>query len=214
MIRNRLSELLSERGLKISRVAKEVEIARSSLTSMVQNESEMIRYDAIERLCTFLNISPNDFFEYTPISVEYAFDEYPTIEYEILHDFERKLAINKFDFDFLVDIKHYGEDLSFDLDISYQRSKSIKESIFKVNNENSVPELKKVINQLSPGLKSVLYKKLQKHIQSYTTHHLINDITYNINYSLSDDDVGKLKKALEKKPVKLLSNIFTEYWGD
>ena len=32
MIRNRLSELLSERGLKISRVAKDVKIARSSLT--------------------------------------------------------------------------------------------------------------------------------------------------------------------------------------
>ncbi|MFD7035522.1 helix-turn-helix domain-containing protein [Mammaliicoccus sciuri] len=211
MIRNRLSELLSERGLKISRVAKEVEIARSSLTSMVQNDSEMIRYDAIEKLCTFLNISPNEFFEYTPISVEYEFDEYPTIEYEILQDFDRRLVLNKFDFDFLVDIKHYKEDLSFDLDVSYLRSQSNQVSIFKVNNENSVPELKEIISQLSPGLKSVLYKKLQKHIQSYATHFLLNDITYNINYSLTKEDLDRLKKSFEKKPVRLVSDIFTEY---
>ncbi|MBD1419893.1 helix-turn-helix transcriptional regulator, partial [Staphylococcus aureus] len=56
MIRNRLSELLSERGLKISRVAKDVKIARSSLTSMAQNDSEMIRYDAIDKLCSYLHI--------------------------------------------------------------------------------------------------------------------------------------------------------------
>ncbi|MBL0846994.1 helix-turn-helix domain-containing protein [Mammaliicoccus fleurettii] len=211
MIRNRLSELLSERGLKISRVAKEVEIARSSLTSMVQNDSEMIRYDAIERLCTFLNISPNDFFEYTPISVEYTFDEHPNIQYDILQDFERKLVLKKFDFDFLVDIKNSTEDQSFDLDISFKSFHGDSETIFKVNDEDSVQELKEIINKLSPGLKSVLYKKLQKNIQSYVTHFLIRDITYNINYSLSDEDIDKLKKAFEKKPVKLVSNIFTEY---
>ncbi|MCD5142297.1 helix-turn-helix domain-containing protein [Mammaliicoccus sciuri] len=211
MIRNRLSELLSERGLKISRVAKEVEIARSSLTSMVQNDSEMIRYDAIEKLCTFLNISPNEFFEYTPISVEYTFDEYPTIEYDILQDFERKLVLKKFEFDFLVDIKNSEEDSSFDLDVSFQSFKNNSETIFKINNESSVPELKEIINQLTPGLKSLLYKKLQKHIQSYVTDFLINDITYNINYSLSNEDIEKLKKAFEKKPAKLVSNIFTEY---
>lgn len=61
MIRNRLSELLSERGLKISRVAKDVKIARSSLTSMTQNDSEMIRYDAIDKLCSYLHISPSEF---------------------------------------------------------------------------------------------------------------------------------------------------------
>ncbi|EGQ4103105.1 helix-turn-helix domain-containing protein, partial [Staphylococcus pseudintermedius] len=44
MIKNKLSELLSERGLKTSRVAKDVGIARSSLTSMIYNDNEMLRY--------------------------------------------------------------------------------------------------------------------------------------------------------------------------
>ena len=70
MIRNRLSELLSERGLKTSRVAKDVKIARSSLTSMIQNDSEMVRYDAIDKLCRYLNINVNDFFEYVPMNIE------------------------------------------------------------------------------------------------------------------------------------------------
>lgn len=72
MIRNRLSELLSERGLKISRVAKDVKIARSSLTSMAQNDSEMIRYDAIDKLCSYLHISPSEFFEHNPINFDFT----------------------------------------------------------------------------------------------------------------------------------------------
>ncbi|QGY85765.1 helix-turn-helix transcriptional regulator [Staphylococcus epidermidis] len=54
-IRNKLSELLSKRNLKTSKVAKEVSIAKSSLDSMIQNE--MISLYAIDKLCNYLNIN-------------------------------------------------------------------------------------------------------------------------------------------------------------
>ncbi|WP_158000345.1 helix-turn-helix domain-containing protein [Staphylococcus epidermidis] len=50
-----MSELLSKRNLKTSKVAKEVSIAKSSLDSMIQNE--MISLYAIDKLCNYLNIN-------------------------------------------------------------------------------------------------------------------------------------------------------------
>lgn len=72
MIRNRLSELLSERGLKITKVAKDTGISRNTLTATAQNDSRMIQYETIDTLCSYLGISPNDFFQYIPYSVSYS----------------------------------------------------------------------------------------------------------------------------------------------
>lgn len=211
MIRNRLSELLSERGLKISRVAKEVEIARSSLTSMVQNDSEMIRYDAIDKLCKYLNVSPNDFFEYMPISIEYTFDEEPDVEYSIDYNFDNKLVLDKFVFDFLVDVNAYGKSETFDLEVKFMGFEPNEKTNFKISNESNTENLKEVVNYLTPGLKNVLHKRIQKQMQNYVTEYLLEDIENNSSFSIPKSDMTRLKKAFEKAPVKLISNIFTEY---
>lgn len=211
MIRNRLSELLSERGLKISRVAKEVGIARSSLTSMVQNDSEMVRYDAIDKLCKYLNVSPNDFFEYMPISIEYTFDEEPNVEYSIDYNFDNKLVLDKFVFDFLVDVNAYGKSETFDLEVKFMGFEPNEKTNFKISNESNTEKLKEVINYLTPGLKNVLHKRIQKQMQSYVTEYLLEDIENNSSFSIPKSDMTRLKKAFEKAPVNLISNIFTEY---
>lgn len=72
MIRNRLSELLSERGLKITKVAKDTGISRNTLTATAQNDSRMIQYETIDTLCSYLGVYPNDFFQYIPYSVSYS----------------------------------------------------------------------------------------------------------------------------------------------
>ncbi|RIL89059.1 XRE family transcriptional regulator [Staphylococcus cohnii] len=211
MIRNRLSELLSERGLRISRVSKEVGIARSSLTSMVQNDSEMLRYDAIDKLCKFLNITPNDFFEYSPIAIEYTFDEDPDINYSIQNEFDNKLVLEKFNFDLLVDAEISEKIESFDLQVQFMGFEANSKTNFKIKDEQNAKELKDIVGQLSPGLKNVLHKRLQKNLQTYITSFLINDIEVNSVFSMADSDMNRLKKAFEKAPVNLISNIFTEY---
>ncbi len=211
MIRNRLSELLSERGLKISRVAKEVGIARSSLTSMVQNDSEMVRYDAIDKLCKYLNVSPNDFFEYMPISIEYTFDEEPNVKYSIDYNFDNKLVLDKFVFDFLVDVNAYGKSETFDLEVKFMGFEPNEKTNFKISNESNTEKLKEVVNYLTPGLKNVLHKRIQKQMQSYVTEYLLEDIENNSSFSIPKSDMTRLKKAFEKAPVNLISNIFTEY---
>lgn len=74
MIRNRLAELLSERSLKITRVARETNISRNTITSTAQNDSKMIQLETINSLCKFLGVSPNEFFQYVPIDLDYHLD--------------------------------------------------------------------------------------------------------------------------------------------
>lgn len=70
MIRNRLAELLAERGLKISRVATEIpNLSRNTITSTAQNSGKMIQLETVNSLCQYLGISPTDFFEYLPFDV-------------------------------------------------------------------------------------------------------------------------------------------------
>ncbi|QPS99846.1 helix-turn-helix transcriptional regulator [Staphylococcus equorum] len=211
MIRNRLSELLSERGLKISRVSKEVSIARSSLTSMVQNDSEMIRYDAIDKLCSFLNINPGDFFEYNPLELDYSFDEDPIVDYEINYEFETKLVLKKFVFDFLVDTNIENKKNTFDLEVSFNGFRNESYFIFKITNEEKLIDLQGLIKQLSPGLRNILYKRLQKNIHNYVVTSLLNDIANDSILTIPKNDLIRLKKALEKTQIKLESDIFTEY---
>ncbi|MDW4107429.1 helix-turn-helix transcriptional regulator [Staphylococcus saprophyticus] len=75
LIRNRLSDLMGQRMLKISQVSKDTGIARSTLTPMYYNQSEMIKNDTINTLCKYLKISVDEFFESSFVDIEFNFDE-------------------------------------------------------------------------------------------------------------------------------------------
>lgn len=103
MIRNRLSELLSERGLKITKVAKDTGISRNTLTATAQNDSKMIQYETIDTLCSYLRVTPNEFFQFIPYSL--SFNVQVTDLYfspESLNMFGSDLSL-LFDFDLFVD---------------------------------------------------------------------------------------------------------------
>lgn len=71
MIRNRLSELLAERHLKISRVANDIEgLSRNTITATAQNKGKMIQLETIDKLCQYLGVQIEDFFEYVPFDVD------------------------------------------------------------------------------------------------------------------------------------------------
>ncbi|MGL9815800.1 helix-turn-helix domain-containing protein [Enterococcus sp. DIV0098] len=74
MIRNNLSLLLTERNLKITRVANDTGISRTTLTALNQNDNKMIQMDTINSLCKYLKVTPCDFFEYSPIDATFYFE--------------------------------------------------------------------------------------------------------------------------------------------
>lgn len=71
LIRNRLSVLLAERNLKITRVSKDTGIARSTITSITQNDAKMIQLETINSLCIYLGITPCEFFEFSEFDVTF-----------------------------------------------------------------------------------------------------------------------------------------------
>ncbi|MDM8334562.1 helix-turn-helix domain-containing protein [Limosilactobacillus panis] len=71
MIRNRLKELMAERGLKASRVANDIEnLSRNTINSTVNNNGKMIQFETVNSLCQYLGVTPADFFEYLPFDVD------------------------------------------------------------------------------------------------------------------------------------------------
>lgn len=74
MIRNKLAVLMAERQLKITKIANDTNISRTTLTALAQNESKMIQNDTINTICKYLKITPCDFFEYSPIDVSFYFE--------------------------------------------------------------------------------------------------------------------------------------------
>ena len=221
MIRNRLSELLSERGLKTSRVALEVGIARSSLTSMIQNDSEMVRYDAIDKLCNYLNITPCDFFDYSPLTFNFTLDDDPQIIVEEIFfalslNLKDGIDIKKFEFDILVDMydeEHNKKD--FDLEVVFDKfrknNKNKHDLIFKVVRENENKTLKDYVETLSPGLKNVLFKKLQNLITSYVIEYLKKNTEDTETFNVDNNKQISLYKEIDNITCYLESSIFTEY---
>ena len=70
MINNKLSILLGDKLLKISKIAQETGISRGTLTSLYYRRSKGINFDTLDKLCNYLNCSISEIIEYVPDSIE------------------------------------------------------------------------------------------------------------------------------------------------
>lgn len=60
MIVNNLSTIMGRKRIKI----KELGISRSTLTQLYYDKTTMIKLDTIDKLCSALDITPGELFEY------------------------------------------------------------------------------------------------------------------------------------------------------
>ncbi len=85
MIKCNLAVLLAERNLKITQVSKDTGISRTTLTSLVNNYSQGIQIETLNKLCIYLQVTPEQFFSYIPfdfsIRTDLEEDEFFTIEF-------------------------------------------------------------------------------------------------------------------------------------
>ena len=68
MIRCDLSILLAERNLKISRVAHDTKISRTTLTALTSNKSQGIQLSTLNTLCSYLKVTPDKILSYYPMN--------------------------------------------------------------------------------------------------------------------------------------------------
>ena len=69
MIINNLSVLLAERNLKITKVSRDTEISRTTLTALTNNRSSGMQLDTLNTLCNYLHVNPGDILLYAPIDI-------------------------------------------------------------------------------------------------------------------------------------------------
>ncbi|MGJ8731382.1 helix-turn-helix domain-containing protein [Listeria aquatica] len=168
MIRNRLAILLAERNLKITRVSKDTGISRSTLTSISQNDNKMIQMETINNLCLYLNITPNDFFDYvdqeiniTAKAKSIALDKNYIIE-ELMVDVFIEVKSYKSEQTFLLNaglkkveyFERYGLELSLGINFDdISKEEEFKKSIF-----NELPTTFQI--DINTVLRKALYEEI------------------------------------------------------
>ena len=64
MIKINLPVLLAQRGLKVADIDRDLDISRSSLYRLYNNDVIKIDIDAIDKLCKYLDCAPGDIILY------------------------------------------------------------------------------------------------------------------------------------------------------
>lgn len=221
MIRNRLAELMQLKGVKVVQLAKETGISRNTITNTVQNDSEMYRLDTINKICHTLNITPCDFFEYSPIEIDIDISHDP----DVLH-------IGR-----TVNDSYVADDVNLELDIIftlvkdgianniYGTLKYLPQSVITTNtlhtssityslemneNQNNLNELLSEVNKLSSGFKTMIYKKMINEIKTYLVNYAekIEYPFYTTHLVYFDIEI---KEVIQDVQIEVISDIFTKF---
>ncbi len=218
MIRNRLAALMGERGLKITRVAKDTGISRNSITSIAQNDSEMIRMETINTLCKYLGVTPCEFYEYEPIDFDFSvflnsFNYY--LENEFIYSY---IGVSGIDIEVILDVDSSHQKQSFDLKCSLAMSKkfALEEPDtpiqLKIEFENESEKsvfINESYNKINSSFHQDIYNKLIEVLESELKRQILselNDTLFDINQ----------KQALEKSiknnfKIELVSDVFKKF---
>ncbi|MBC1728681.1 helix-turn-helix transcriptional regulator [Listeria seeligeri] len=173
MIHNNLSVLLAERNIKITRVAKDTGISRSTITAIAQNDSKMIQMETIDTLCRYLNISPQDFFEFVPINIE--INVFPKENNLILTYNSGDPILHYYAFDLYIDVQVENTKETFslsgegetDFKLNELYGGNIFETYLKFDNDSDKQKyLTYILPQLNYTFQSELTKKINNAIES------------------------------------------------
>ena len=120
MLFTNLNVLLAERNLKISKVSKDTGISRTTLTSLCNNYSQGIQFDTLNTLCSYLRITPNNFFCYIPVEYQVSITKqdktFYTVNFEITRNHQIETATAFADVDIDTDEKSISVSLTLSPD--------------------------------------------------------------------------------------------------
>lgn len=74
MLINNLNSIMKQRNIKVSVLSLRTGISRNSLYPIIKNEVSMLQMDTIDKICQVLDVTPDDFFEYSPYNVSFDFE--------------------------------------------------------------------------------------------------------------------------------------------
>ena len=194
MIKSNLAVLMAERGLKIADVYNDTGISKTTLMALSENKGKGIQFETIDKLCNYLNISPQDFFVYSPFLVEYIENENGLFLKLVSGD-----KINNFYFNF--DVSKDSE-LDFSTKMIFSNNPSKKYDFYLiVGIEEGRDELEKIYNNLNIIFKRELVNNIFKHsINWFIENKKIKNAVCNVYLEINDI---VLYKEIEIKDRKL-----------
>lgn len=223
MIRNKLSDLLGERQMKISKLSLLTGIARSTLTPIYFNQSEMIKIETINKICIALNINVEEFFESVNFDIDFSLDhdEFENVTTHVISD---KEGINDYDINVaaLCEITEHDRKYIFDVKFRTTPETDLDDTVLYMpkgpkdnnpwhespsrifyeilfNSEEEKEGFYKYIDELSAGMKLVLENKVIKFLREY----LIDKFKNDDNNQHFDEPKQELAKLFKKAHIDL-----------
>lgn len=196
LIRNKLAALLAERSLKITKVANETGISRNTITSTAQNDGKMIQLETINVLCQFLNVKPENFFEYLPydfhtntyitdIDVDNYGQDGITIHKLVADLFLRKTSyapMKKVEFDFTIELMKPASPKPIDASFSdYTLTMFIS---IDLADKTQLKPLSEVWMNLTAGFRDDLKKQIVRDVTKSLKEQIIESDKVRINSNI------------------------------
>ncbi|PWA12079.1 hypothetical protein DCC39_07460 [Pueribacillus theae] len=220
MIRNRLAVLLAERGLKITRVAKDTGISRNTITATAQNDSEMIRLETINTLCKYLSITPCEFFEYEPVDLNFsAYVNKVNLTGSVSND---EIRIEEINIDLFMDVKESRNTSSVDLHCSLEKvfefdlipfgDNIIPLKIEFDNDKEKENFIKEIFNHISPSFQKDIYNDITSALKGELVKKLKEEAKDSfVIESIMENSFGLNENIFENIQIELISDVFKQF---
>lgn len=205
MIRNNLAVLLAQKQIKISRMALDTGLSRTTLTALSQNESKRIDNDTLNVILMYLKITPNDFFNF------------------LKYDFEIQIETNIFDIDFesfdgeqqtMITLNAASFDLFIRLDDKISSRKPVYEFEVTVDKKQNVSHSETIYNPIEDD--EIFLSNILFNIGSFESIKVFQDfadreIPKEFQTELSTKIVEKLKDTFISEVLKKYPNASIPY---
>lgn len=193
MLKNRFNILLAERSLTASKVFEETQISKSTLSQLVNNSNDGIQFKTLDKLCNYLEISPNEFFDYAPFLYKFYSVRNKENGLELVVEIQKGNSLKTF---------WYHVAFS-DKEEYLEENTRVKEydcylSVYGDSNED--PLLQQVYSQLSLPLKSGLKTDFSTFI--------LKEISENLGDELSRISKKKHIVTLFRTPMETFEKTF------
>lgn len=82
MIRNNLAKLMIDRNISATQLYNDTGIARSTISKISNNNTDKISLKTVDKICNYLEVSHDDFFEMWPyeVVVKSGFENFDSVE--------------------------------------------------------------------------------------------------------------------------------------
>lgn len=81
MIISNLRIRLAERGYNVTKVSKDTGVSRTTISSLADGQAKGVQLDTINTLCTYLEITPQDLFDFYPADFSFIAENLEQIDY-------------------------------------------------------------------------------------------------------------------------------------